>query len=290
MAQDTKLIDSVVDAAMKHGDRNIIVLSGPPATGKSHTAREAALLITGHEAFVREIQFHPNFTYETLMEGYRPTADAGFLPEAGVLKQWSDAADADENPEQKYVLLIEELSRANVPAVLGELMTYIEHRDRRVWLPILRQDFAVSKRLIILATMNPRDRSALELDDAVYRRLRVLDSPPRADLINAIFPVDFEPADRRDAVVDALCQVFLKCAADFPVQYETSMPFGHAEFSHVRGVGDLDDLWRQQLKYLLYRPGMSAHPFSDVIEAAFANVLAAAASIEVVADGVSSTD
>lgn len=284
---DEDLITAVIAAAEQHGRTNVIVLSGPPATGKSHTAREAAMRIAGHEAFIREVQFHPGFTYEMLMEGFRPNQDGGFAPTAGILKVWSDAADADLNSEQKYVLLIEEFSRADVPAVLGELMTYVEHRDRSVWLPILGEDFSVSDRLVILATMNPRDRSALELDDAVYRRLRVIDCPPRPDLIDDIVPADFEPAARREAVVAAIQHLFAECAAQFAPNYEVNMPFGHAEFSRVHSIDDLRDLWDQQLRYVLDRPGLSPHPYYDVVAAEYQSIIAVASATETV-DGPAS--
>lgn len=274
MPQATDLVTEVTRAAASHGQKNIIVLSGPPATGKSHNAWDAAMQIAGHERFIKQVQFHPNFTYDGLMEGFRPTPSGGFQPERGALVLWSDTAAQDTNQNQKYVLIIEELSRANIPAVLGELMTYLEHRDRSVWLPITGRDFRVAKNLVIIATMNPRDRSALELDDAVYRRLRVIDCPPQPDLIDSVLPRDFEPAGRRVNLVNALKEIFLRCERDFPGQYETDMPFGHAEFASVHNESDLSDLWEQQLRYLLNRPGLAPHPFLEVIQESFGQALA----------------
>ena len=64
----------------------------------------------------------------------------------------------------RYVLLIEEFTRANVHSVLGELLTYVEHRDRPFRMALSQEDERVAPNLVILATMNPRDKSALLLD------------------------------------------------------------------------------------------------------------------------------
>jgi 5-methylcytosine-specific restriction protein B len=79
------------------------------------------------------------------------------------------------------VLLIEELTRANLAAVLGELLTFIEYRDRPFLTIYSRRPCTVAPNLTILATYNPTDRSALELDAALIRRLRIVDCLPSSD-------------------------------------------------------------------------------------------------------------
>jgi 5-methylcytosine-specific restriction protein B len=106
----------------------------------------------------------------------RPNSQGGFVVLPGVFTEWNERAHQD--PEHTYVLVIEELTRANVSAVLGELLTFIEYRNEPFELPISRRSITVADNLRVIATMNPRDRSALELDDAVVRRMRVIACPP----------------------------------------------------------------------------------------------------------------
>ena len=121
-------IEQVIRTCERYGNRSIIALSGVPGTGKSFVAKIAAQRIASDPLLVREIQFHPTYSYEEFIEGYRADPGGGFKLKKGVFLEWNYRADND--PDNTYVLLIEELSRANLPSVLGELMTYVEYRDR----------------------------------------------------------------------------------------------------------------------------------------------------------------
>lgn len=272
MPTTSDLIQQAVDAARMYGKRQIIVLSGVPATSKSYIARQVALEVASHALMIREVQFHPSFSYESFVEGYQPRPNGGFDPALGVFAEWAGKAQEDLDKTQAdgqnpniYVLVIEELSRANVPAVLGELMTYIEHRDRSVWLPINQRALRVPENLIVIATMNPRDRSALELDDAVYRRLRVLTCPPDATLLPDVLGFGATPSEEEKAILNGLETLFKKCEERYPENFADEMPFGHAAFAGVQDFEDLRNLWDQQLRHLLNRPGLSPHPFYETI-------------------------
>lgn len=272
MTTTQDLVDKVVDAARRHGQRQLIVLSGAPATGKTFVSWIAASALAEHELLIKEVQFHPSYTYDSFIEGFTPTPTGGFTPTAGVFVDW--ASQARQDPDNTYVLIIEEMSRANVPVVLGELMTYLEHRERSVWLPITGQHFRVPENLVVLATMNPKDRSALELDEAVYRRLRIIDCPPDPALLTEVVMPEFEPPLLRQPLIDGLAGLFEECASTFAQTYATDMPFGHAAFDGIGSIGDLEDIWNQQLAYILNRPGLPAHPYYDVIERRISALLA----------------
>ena len=112
----------------------------------------------------------------------------------GVFSQiWNEQASDDEN--QPYVLLIEELTRANLAAVLGELMTYIEHRTRPFLTVYSRRPVLVAKNITVIATYNPTDRSALEIDLALLRRLRIIDFPPSTDQLAEMLGKNGVPAN-----------------------------------------------------------------------------------------------
>jgi len=259
-ATETK-IEETIAACERHGARSIVALSGVPGTGKSFVAGIAAQRLASDPLMVREIQFHPTFSYEEFMEGYRATASGGFAIEKGLFLEWNDLALDD--PAHKYVLLIEELTRANLPAVLGELMTYVEHRERTFTTVYSRRPIRVAPNLVILATLNPRDRSALELDDALLRRLRLISFPPDIEQLREMLN------GRRlaDPVIDRLARLFEMCRREFASDFDALMPFGHGIFAEiVAEAPDLCELWRQRIRPLLNPPGRQPHPFADLIE------------------------
>ena len=148
-ATEAKIKD-VIDACTRYGSTSIIALSGVPATGKSYTAAIAAQRYAGEPTRVREVQFHQSFTYEEFVEGLRITDTGGVEPVEGVFLEWNNIAV--EDGDLRYVLLIEELTRANLGSVLGELLTYVEHRDRHFFCMFSRRAARVAKNLTIIAT------------------------------------------------------------------------------------------------------------------------------------------
>jgi 5-methylcytosine-specific restriction endonuclease McrBC GTP-binding regulatory subunit McrB len=263
-------IDLIERALRNHGHRSIITLSGVAGTGKTHYALRAAERLTGSVLFVRQIQFHSTYGYEDLIEGLRPNSRGGFDLLPGSLIEWNDQALSD--PTNRYVFLIEELTRANVSGVLGELFTYIEHRDRFFQLPISKRQVRIAPNLNVLATMNPQDKSALELDDALIRRLRIISFPPSIAELQKMLDQSLSGTDaaERDRITQGLTKLFETCKLRFPDSFEESMPFGHGVFAGVRTEEDLVCLWQEQLRYLLQRnPHVPLHPFAETIRGAF---------------------
>lgn len=258
-----KKIDEVKAVCGSYGDSSIIALAGVPGTGKSYVAQRAAQEFAGHPTLVREVQFHPAFTYEEFVEGMRIDKTGGVRVEPGIFLEWNESATND--PDQKYVLLIEELTRANVPSVIGELMTYVEYRDRPMTTIYGRQPVKIAKNLVILATYNPTDRSAIELDAALLRRMRIVWCAPDVDQLREML------SNRLDAkAMDRLCALFENCRKDHSQDYEHMMPFGHGIFAQVKKEQpDLYDLWVERIRHLLYRPLVEPHQFAKTIEEAY---------------------
>lgn len=264
MTNTSMKITEIVKACQSYGQRDIIVLSGVPATGKTYLSELAAETVTGHPGLVRRTQFHPGYSYEDFLEGLRPRTAGGYEVVDGIFLEWNRLAAGDG--ENTYVLLIEEFSRADIPAVLGELMTFIEHRNDAFVLPISQSAVSVAQSLVILATMNPRDRSALEIDEAMLRRLRIIECPPDIEQLNEMLSSSLTtPPAETSEVIEQASQIFIKCESEFPDSYLSEMPFGHGIFSGVANINQLTDLWHQKIRHILYRPQGLIHPFAEVI-------------------------
>jgi 5-methylcytosine-specific restriction enzyme B len=256
-----KAIKEVVDACEKYGNRSIVALSGVPGTGKSFVASIAAQRFTNEPLLVREMQFHQSFSYEEFIEGLRIDDASGVTAMPGVFLEWNQRALDD--PDHRYVLLIEEFTRANLAAVLGELMTYLEYRNRPFISIYSRRAVFVAKNLTILATFNPSDRTAIDLDSALIRRLRILRFSPSTEQLKEMLAGQ----SLGENVITELQKLFTECKSRFPNEYEYLMPFGHGIFADVKNERpDLFQLWQQRISYLLRRPLIDPHPFTETIE------------------------
>lgn len=256
-------IAQVVAACERHGARSIVALAGVPGTGKSFVASIASQRFSGEPLLVREIQFHQSFSYEEFIEGLRVDDASAVNAVPGVFLEWNQRALDD--PDRRYVLLIEEFTRANLAGVLGELMTYLEHRDRPFVSVYSRRPIYIAKNLTILATYNPTDRTAIELDSALIRRLRIVRFPPSGEQLGEMLAGKLP-----DAVITRLKGIFQTCMERYPDQYEYLMPFGHGVFADVQAERpDLFLLWKERLEHLLRRPLVEPHPFTDTIEEFF---------------------
>ncbi len=134
------------------------------------------------------VTFHPSYTYEDFIEGFRPDGSgAGGLSlalEDGLFKRVCRAAQS--NPGRPYLLLIDEINRGNVAKIMGELLTLLE-RDKRgltLTLPQSKETFGVPPNVFLLGTMNTADRSIKLLDAALRRRFAFIECMPDTELLH----------------------------------------------------------------------------------------------------------
>ncbi len=179
-------LQKIVDGLM---DKRQVIFQGPPGTGKTYAAKRIAEWCKEHGGDFKVVQFHPSYSYEDFVEGYRPTltddGHAGFRLTEGPLR--SIAREAADNPDAPFILVIDEINRGNVAKVLGELYFLLEYRDEYLDLQYSHKPFSLPKNLWFIGTMNTTDRSIALVDAALRRRFYFFgffpDKPPIEGLL-----------------------------------------------------------------------------------------------------------
>ena len=211
----------------------------------------------------RVVTFHPSYSYEDFVIGLRPVTlseegggGTGFRMVDGVFKQI--CAEARSNPAKRYALFIDEINRANIAKVFGELITLIEPDKRasydaagkliggmEVQLPGTASDddeddrFGVPANLDIIGTMNTADRSIALLDIALRRRFEFEEMPP-----------DYKVVQRIVDGVD-LAQLLRRINDRLEFLADRDRLIGHAYFTKVAGLEDLRRVFATQVIPLL---------------------------------------
>jgi AAA domain (dynein-related subfamily)/Conserved hypothetical protein (DUF2461) len=186
LAHDTLLpIEDLEEwADMLRGPKRQAILYGPPGTGKTFVARRLANHLALPDGEVQLVQFHPSFSYEDFLEGLRPADDQAqfrYQVRPGVFYEFCERARA--KPSATFVFVIDEINRADLGAVLGELMLLLEHRTETVSLPYSQRRFGIPKNVVVLATMNTADRSLALVDFALRRRFHTIELPPSREVL-----------------------------------------------------------------------------------------------------------
>lgn len=149
-----------------------LILQGAPGVGKTYTAKRLCWLIMGCKDNNRilQVQFHSSYTYEDFIKGLKPTETGGFKMESGPF--YDICVRASRDRQRPYFIIIDEINRGNISAILGEAFSMIEkgHRDEMITLKYNKEKFAVPKNLFIIGTMNTADRGLTVLDYALRRR------------------------------------------------------------------------------------------------------------------------
>ena len=167
-----------IDTLLK--EKKQVILQGPPGTGKTYVAQKLARLLAGSRERCGLVQFHPSYSYEDFVRGYRPTLldnqQPGFELKDGPFLRI--ARQAAQDPEGNYFLIIDEINRGNLAKVFGELYFLLEYRNTAMNLMYQDGDepaFQMPPNLYIVGTMNTADRSIALVDLALRRRFAFVD-------------------------------------------------------------------------------------------------------------------
>jgi MoxR-like ATPase len=161
-----------VDCEILLNDYKQIILQGAPGTGKTFVAQKLATWWAGALERVKTVQFHESYGYEDFVYGIKPQYDPGskqtfFKPVLGVFLEFCAAARSD--PKNRYALIVDEINRAKVSRVFGELLYLLEYREKSLTLQS-GDEFAIPRNLVIIGTMNTADKSIAVVDYALRRR------------------------------------------------------------------------------------------------------------------------
>ena len=209
-----------VTSSVRRSTQLNTILYGPPGTGKTYrTTRRCVEICDGskdqkdieiadrfrqlrYEGRVEFVTFHESYGYEDFVEGLRPDPDAGssgtlrLIPIPGILQRIAERAWLCES-DLAHVLVIDEINRANISKVLGELVTLLEEDKRKgqpnelaVTLPYSGKKFTLPANLHVLGTMNTADRSIALLDTALRRRFHFEEIPPEPKLLKNVDDID----------------------------------------------------------------------------------------------------
>ena len=182
---ETDALQKIIDGLQ---DKRQAIFQGPPGTGKTYVAKRIAEHCKQHGGGFKIVQFHPSYSYEDFVEGFRPTltdGQAGFKLTPGPLRLIADEAAA--NPDAKFILVIDEINRGNVAKILGELYFLLEYRGEPVNLQYSNEPFNLPTNLWFIGTMNTTDPSIALVDAALRRRFYFFnffpDAPPIKGLL-----------------------------------------------------------------------------------------------------------
>lgn len=165
-----------------------IILQGPPGTGKTYSAKKMAhqILKESYEERSIIIQFHPSYSYEDFVRGISAKSVGEkivYQTENKILASFAQKASESDEP---YVLIIDEINRANLSTVLGELIYALEYRNESVQsMYAINGDNSITipENLYIIGTMNTADRSVGHIDYAIKRRFAFVDVLPNEVVI-----------------------------------------------------------------------------------------------------------
>ena len=206
-----------------------IILQGAPGVGKTFTAKRLAYSIIGakNPDRVQMIQFHQSSSYEDFSEGYRPTENGFTIKKGSFYKFCKLAEDDDEND---YFFIIDEINRGNLSKIFGELFMLIEKDKRGIELQLLYSDenFSVPPNVYIIGMMNTADRSLAMLDYALRRRFSFFTMKPGFNTIGFQTYQDSLKSDAFKKLISCIKQLNSKIAAD--ISLGEGFCIGHSYF------------------------------------------------------------
>lgn len=187
-----------------------LIIQGAPGVGKTFIAKRLAYSIMGLKDIERVmmVQFHQSYSYEDFVMGYRPTKE-GFELKYGSFYKF--CKKAEEDSENDYFFIIDEINRGNLSKIFGELFMLIENDKRgnknKIQLLYSDESFFIPKNLHIIGLMNTADRSLAMIDYALRRRFSFFDLEPGFESQGFVDYRANISDNKFDKVISAICEL-----------------------------------------------------------------------------------
>ncbi|MDY2586104.1 McrB family protein [Winogradskyella aquimaris] len=188
-----ELVDDSVEIKKLFEDRKYLVLQGPPGTGKTRMAKKVANEIGARTFFT---QFHAETTFSDFIYGIRPdikNKELSYKETLGIFTQ--SLKYALNNDNEKVILIVDEINRANLSNVLGPVFYLFEHKMEVSNIQIeITPELKITKlpeNFYVIATMNTADRSLAVVDFALRRRFAWYSLKPKPIKAKSFYKEDF---------------------------------------------------------------------------------------------------
>jgi len=246
---DSEKHDDIVALLLR---KNNIILQGAPGVGKSYMAKRLAYSIMEikDDSKIEMIQFHQNYSYEDFIEGFRPNVNGSFELKQGVFHDFCFRAQNDK--ENKYFFIIDEINRGNLSKVMGELMLLLESDKRgeefAMKLTYSNEPFYVPENVYVIGMMNTADRSLAMIDYALRRRFSFILIKPAFE--NKNFIADFK---KNYPNAEIIIEKLNKLNAFITENLDSGHQIGHSYFCSKSNLTDkdIDGIIKYEIEELL---------------------------------------
>nr|MDJ0553778.1 AAA family ATPase [Microcoleaceae cyanobacterium MO_207.B10] len=242
LADETNITEAQLTQWIRAIDRKKqAIFQGPPGTGKTFLAQKLAQhLIAGGEGFWELIQFHPAYTYEDFIQGIRPQSEDGKLTYPVVPGRFLKFCQKAALCQDTCVLIIDEINRANLSQVFGELMYLLEYRDAKIPLAGSGELFSIPENVRIIGTMNTADRSIALVDHALRRRFPFITLSPNYEILR-----QYHNETETDFSVEGLIEILEAVNQEInDPHYQVGVSF----FLRENIDEEIQDIWQMEIE------------------------------------------
>ncbi|RMG00125.1 MAG: AAA family ATPase, partial [Nitrospirae bacterium] len=232
-----------------------IILYGPPGTGKTYLAKEMAKNMSPKNWKI--LQFHPSYNYEDFVRGIESTTTRqGQIKYKFVNRILAEMAEkASKNQDKKYILIIDEINRANLASVLGELIYALEYRGEPVHSMYEVNgsgEITIPENLYIIGTMNTADRSIGHIDYAVRRRFAFHPVLPDKNQIEQYYNNNNNNNKKKNNLKDCATWLFERVEALFKNNLASDFHPDDVQVGHTYFFAETEDELLNKFIYQIY--------------------------------------